>query len=60
MLRGATPAPVRVRIGVTDGVNTEIDSSELKEGERVVTDAETGGDGKPQAPAGAGAFRRMF
>ena len=60
VLRGPTPAPVRVRIGVTDGVNTEIDSSELKEGERVVTDADTGGEGKSQAPAGAGAFRRMF
>jgi HlyD family secretion protein len=60
VLRGPTPAPVRVRIGVTDGVNTEIDSNELKEGERVITDAETGGEGKSQAPAGAGAFRRMF
>jgi HlyD family secretion protein len=60
VLRGPTPAPVRVRVGVTDGVNTEIDTTELKEGERVVTDADTGGEGKPQAPAGSGAFRRMF
>jgi HlyD family secretion protein len=63
VLRGTStsPAPVRVRIGVTDGINTEIESTELKEGERVVTDAEVGGggDGKPP-PAGAGAFRRMF
>jgi len=60
VLRGQTPAPVRVRIGVTDGINTEIESTELKEGERVVTDADTSGEGKPQGPAGAGAFRRMF
>jgi HlyD family secretion protein len=59
MRGGPTPAPVRVRIGVTDGVNTEIETTELHEGDRVVTDADTG-DGKPQAPAGSGAFRRMF
>ena len=34
VLRGATPpAPVRVRIGVTDGINTEIETTELTEGD---------------------------
>jgi HlyD family secretion protein len=61
LLRGATPTPVRVRAGVSDGTNTEIETAELREGDRVVTDAEMpgGGDGK-QGPAGSGAFRRMF
>jgi HlyD family secretion protein len=61
LLRGPTPTPVRVRAGVSDGTNTEIEAAELHEGDRVVTDAEMpgGGDGK-SGPAGAGAFRRMF
>jgi HlyD family secretion protein len=61
LLRGPTPTPVRVRAGVSDGTNTEIETAELREGDRVVTDAEMpgGGDGKP-GPAGSGTFRRMF
>ncbi len=60
LLRGAAAEPVRVRVGVTDGVNTEIEAPELHEGDRVITDAEMpGGEGKGQ-PAGAQAFRRMF
>jgi hypothetical protein len=50
---------VRVRIGVTDGSTTEIETTELHEGDRVVTDADVTGDGKGQ-PAGANAFRRLF
>jgi len=60
LLRGPTPTPVRVRAGVSDGTNTEIETAELREGDRVVTDAEfPGGDSKGQTP-GSGAFRRMF
>jgi HlyD family secretion protein len=60
VLRGPTPTPVRVRAGVSDGTNTEIETSELHEGDKVVTDAEIpGSEGKPQQP-GSGAFRRMF
>src|SRR3954470_3262125 len=60
LLRGVAPTPVRVRAGGSDGTNTEIETTELHEGDRVVTDAEvSGGDGKGQ-PAGSGAFRRMF
>jgi HlyD family secretion protein len=60
VLRGPTPTPVRVRAGVSDGTNTEIETSELHEGDRVVTDAEVSNSDSKGQPAGAGAFRRMF
>jgi HlyD family secretion protein len=60
VLRGPTPTPVRVRAGVSDGTNTEIETTELNEGDRVVTDAEMPGGDNKQAPGGSGAFRRMF
>jgi HlyD family secretion protein len=60
VMRGPTPTPVRVRIGVSDGTNTEIETTELAEGDRLVTDAEVAGGENKQPPAGGGAFRRMF
>ena len=60
LLRGPTPTPVRVRAGVSDGTNTEIETAELREGDRVVTDAEFPGGDSKSGPAGSGAFRRMF
>ena len=52
LLRGPTPTPVRVRAGVSDGTNTEIETPELHEGDRVVTDAEIAGR-RQQAARGA-------
>jgi HlyD family secretion protein len=60
LLRGPTPTPVRVRAGVSDGTNTEIETAELHEGDRIVTDAEMPGGDSKSGPAGSGAFRRMF
>jgi HlyD family secretion protein len=60
VLRGPMPTPVRVRAGVSDGTNTEIETTELHEGDKVVTDAEIPGSENKQAPPGSGAFRRMF
>jgi HlyD family secretion protein len=60
VLRGPTPTPVRVRAGVSDGTNTEIETTELHEGDRIVTDAEVSNSDSKGQPAGAGAFRRMF
>ena len=41
---------MRVRAGVSDGTNTEIETTELHEGDQVVTDAEMpGGDDKVAA-----------
>jgi HlyD family secretion protein len=59
VLRGGKASPIKVRAGVTDGTNTEIETTELQEGDRVITDVETGGESKGP-PAGSGAFRRMF
>ncbi|HEY5451676.1 MAG TPA: efflux RND transporter periplasmic adaptor subunit [Polyangia bacterium] len=60
VLRGPTPTPVRVRAGVSDGTNTEIETTELHEGDHVVTDAEMPGSENKTPPAGGGAFRRVF
>ena len=60
LLRGPSPTPVRVRAGVSDGTNTEIEANDLHEGDRVVTDAEMPGGDSKSGPAGSGAFRRMF
>jgi len=60
VLRGTTPTPVRVRAGVSDGTNTEIETTELHEGDHVVTDAEMPGSENKTPPAGGGAFRRVF
>jgi hypothetical protein len=49
-----------VRAGVSDGTNTEIETAELHEGDRIVTDAEMPGGDSKSGPAGSGAFRRMF
>jgi HlyD family secretion protein len=60
LLRGPAAEPLKVRVGVTDGVNTEIDNPDVHEGDRVITDAEMPGGGDKGQPAGAQAFRRMF
>jgi HlyD family secretion protein len=48
LLRGGTPVPVPVQIGLTDGSLTEIVSGELREGDEAITEAiapEGGGGG---------------
>jgi HlyD family secretion protein len=52
-------SPVNVRIGITDGIFTEVQAPQLHEGDMIVTDVEGAGDDKKQ-PAGAAAMRRMF
>jgi HlyD family secretion protein len=58
-LRDGAISPVGVRIGITDGVFTEIEARELHEGDQIVTDVEGAGDEKKPA-AGASQMRRMF
>ncbi len=58
-LRDGTISPVGVRIGITDGIFTEIDAHNIHEGDLIVTDVEGPGDDHKQ-PAGAQAMRRMF
>jgi HlyD family secretion protein len=60
---------VRVRIGITDGTDTEIVEGELKEGDVVITSA-SGGDSATATPSSSrggspggqpgGGMRRMF
>jgi HlyD family secretion protein len=49
-IEGEKLTPARVKLGLTDGVNTEVVSGDLAEGERVATPAATTEAGK-QAPA---------
>ncbi len=52
---GVQPEMLRVRIGITDGANTEILGTSLKEGDVIVT-----GANQPSAPAGAGGGASPF
>lgn len=57
VLRGQTPHPVSVMLGITDGVHTEIVEGDLREGDLVITDVAGGGSvGAPRAPG----FRRIL
>jgi HlyD family secretion protein len=60
ILRAGALAPVAIKIGITDGIFTEVDTRELHEGDLIVTDVEAGADERKAAPAGAAAMRRMF
>jgi HlyD family secretion protein len=46
--------PVNLRLGITDGTNTELLSGELQPGMEVVTGVLTGASTRPGQPAGAG------
>jgi HlyD family secretion protein len=64
-LRGPSPEPVPVQVGVTDGSFTELVEGALKEGDALVTESVGGeaaskGGGPPGGQGGANAFRRMF
>jgi HlyD family secretion protein len=65
VLRDGTPQAVRIRIGITDGSNTEILEGDLHEGDLVITSA-TGADAgaaagnKPGSSPVGGTGRRMF
>jgi HlyD family secretion protein len=59
----AKPQPVQVRVGISDGINTEILDG-LDEGTQVVTgmlsvDTTSGRPGAPPNPFGGGGFRRF-
>jgi HlyD family secretion protein len=58
VLRDNLPLPVPVRIGLSDGVTTEIESSQLQPGDRGITDV-SGLDGA-KGSAGAAPMRRLF
>jgi HlyD family secretion protein len=49
VLRSERPAPVSIRIGVSDGTLTEVADGELNEGDLAITEANMGKPGGPQA-----------
>jgi HlyD family secretion protein len=64
VLRDGTPQAVRIRVGITDGSNTEILEGDLREGDLVITSA-TGADtgtagGNKSGSSPVGGARRMF
>ena len=65
-MRGGEPAPVSIRVGLTDGSFTEVVEGDLHEGDTVVTDATGGAQPPPQqgGPPGSGGrgggFGRVF
>jgi HlyD family secretion protein len=42
VLRADGPAPVRIRVGISDGALTEVVDGELQAGDQVITDAAAG------------------
>jgi len=56
------PIPVQVKIGISDGINTEVTEG-LSEGQQVVigiiSSAESGAGSRPANPFGGGGFRRF-
>ncbi|MBU6430115.1 MAG: efflux RND transporter periplasmic adaptor subunit, partial [Cyanobacteria bacterium REEB65] len=55
-LVGGVPEPARVRLGITDGFNTEVVSGKLATGDLVITDESAGNGASPQRRMGF----RMF
>jgi HlyD family secretion protein len=55
IMRGGTPSPVKVTVGMSDGTMTELVDGTLQEGDVVVTDA-FGGSGGPGGGARFGRF----
>jgi len=69
VLRDNKPQPVRIRVGITDGTDTEIVDGDLKEGDLVITSASGAGSATstPSSSRGSspgqtpgGGMRRMF
>lgn len=58
VLRGERAAPVRVRLGISDGTVTEIVSGELSEGDAAITDAAEGSSAPSSSIPGLTGGRR--
>jgi HlyD family secretion protein len=62
LLRDGKPKPVPIKIGVSDGTNTEIADGDVHSGDAVITEAQApdAKGGPPGAPPGGSPFRRGF
>ena len=58
VMRDGAPSPVPIRVGISDGTNTELIEGELEEGDPLVTEA-TGGAERKEPPSMRG-MRRIF
>jgi HlyD family secretion protein len=56
VLRGKQAEPVQVKLGISDGTQTEVIEGELRPGDTVITEAADPG----AAPRGGGPRIRMF
>jgi HlyD family secretion protein len=63
VLRGATPTPVAVKVGLTDGTQTEVLSGDVKEGDALILEATSSDEPAPasgtKAPGGGSGGPRM-
>jgi HlyD family secretion protein len=58
VLKAGTPAPVPVRLGISDGTQTEVLEGSLEEGDALVTEAVNPAEKK--GPPGGPMMRRML
>jgi HlyD family secretion protein len=56
VMKNGTPTPVVLKLGLSDGTNTEVVSGDLAEGDAIVTDQEGG----TTSAAGATTVKRLF
>jgi HlyD family secretion protein len=54
VLKDGQPAPVSVRLGVSDGKNTEMLKGEIRQGAEIILGQTESNDKKPRRPLGMG------
>jgi HlyD family secretion protein len=59
LLRGGTPEPVSIHVGLSDGTVTEIVDGDVAEGDGVVVDSQ-GAESAAPSPGAAPSLRRPF
>jgi HlyD family secretion protein len=60
VLREGVPGEVGIRTGVSDGSTTEVVEGELREGDRVITEATGGGNTRSGGAPGGPGLRRIL
>jgi HlyD family secretion protein len=60
VLRSATPEPVAIHVGLSDGTVTEVVDGDVAEGDKVVVDTQGPEESTTPAPGAAPSMRRLF